>query len=127
MKAFKHKNKGMRITYAQALNYKPVKNDQVTESRLATGELLLIYPEQIRPWLTRLLRRFGGPYKTVRTKKIQLDTLGTDVWDMMDGHRSVQHVIHRFADKYQLHPKEAEVAVTRYIRDLGKRGLIGLM
>ena len=31
-----------------------------------------------------------------------------------------------FSRKYQLHPKEAELSVTLFIRELGKRGIIGL-
>jgi hypothetical protein len=58
-------------------------------------------------------------------KKLHLDEMGTAVWDLMDGRRSVRRVIQGFATKYQLHLKEAEVAVTRFLRELGKRGLIG--
>jgi hypothetical protein len=126
MRAFKRKNRDVHLTRAEALTCTPVKNTRVGEARLETGEVLLTYPVRIRPWIANLIRRFGWGIKRVQSKKLHLDELGTAVWDLMDGRRSVRQVIQRFAKRYQLHPREAEVAVTRFLRELGKRGLIGL-
>jgi len=126
MRAFRRRGRGVQVTRAAALKSTPVKNIHVEEERLETGEVLLTYPVTIRPWVASLARRLGGDANRVQLKKIHLCELGTAVWDLMDGRRSVRQVIQRFARKYQLHPKEAEVAVTRYLRELGKRGLIGL-
>jgi hypothetical protein len=126
MRAFRRKGKGVQITREAALKSTPVKNAQVKEERLETGEVLLTYPITIRPWIAGLIRRFGGNANRVELKKLHLDELGTAVWDLMDGRRSVRRVIKGFAGKYQLHIKEAEVAVTRFLRELGRRGLIGL-
>lgn len=126
MRVFRTKNRGLHLTRAEALACTPVKNAQITEARLETGEVLLTYPVRIRPWIAKLIRRFGGGINRVQSKKLHLDELGTAVWDLMDGTRSVRQIIQRFATRYQLHPREAEVAVTRFLRTLGKRGLIGL-
>jgi len=126
MRAFKRKNRDVHLTRAEALTCTPVKNTRVGEARLETGEVLLTYPVRIRPWIANLIRRFGWGLKRVQSKKLHLDELGTAAWDLMDGRRSVRQIIQRFAKRYQLHPKEAEVAVTRFLRELGKRGLIGL-
>ena len=126
MNVFKKKNKSPGITRAEALECKPVKNNMIKETRLETGEVLLAYPVVMRPWIESLMRRLGGSVAGPKTKKLQLDELGTAVWELIDGNQSVQQVIQRFAQKYQLHAREAEVAVTRFLRDLGKRGLIGL-
>lgn len=125
MRAFRTKGKGVQITRAEALKSTPVKNMAVEEERLETGEVVLTYPVTIRPWMAGLIRRFGGDTSRVQLKKLRLDELGTAVWDLMDGKRSVRRVIQGFAGKYQLHIKEAEVAVTRFLRELGRRGLIG--
>jgi hypothetical protein len=61
-----------------------------------------------------------------RSGKLQLDILGSAVWDLLDGKRSLQRVATVFAVEHQLEPEEAEVAVTQFIRELGRRGLIGL-
>ena len=74
----------------------------------------------------KLASRFGQNKDQNFEKKIQLDELGTIVWDMIDGNRSVQQIIEEFSEKYRVHLKEAEVAVTSFIKTLGKRELIGL-
>jgi hypothetical protein len=126
MNVYKKKHKGPGITRTEALECKPVKNNEIKETRLETGEVLLVYPVVMRPWVENLVRRLGGTVSGQKTKKLQLDELGTAVWGLIDGKHSVQQVIQRFAKKYQLHSREAEVAVTRFLRDLGKRGIIGL-
>jgi hypothetical protein len=126
MKAFKKKPHSVDMARKESLAYTPVKNVQVTEKRLETGDVLLTYPAEVRPWFAGLVRRLGGPSGKTYTKKIQLDTLGTAVWEMMDGKRTVRQLIRKFAKHHQLHTREAEVAVTQFIRDLGKRGVIGL-
>jgi hypothetical protein len=126
MRVFKKKPKGPKISRAEALNRIPVKNIQITEDRLETGEVLIGYPVTVRPFFASLVKRFGGPEEQVQTKKLQLDTLGSSVWDLLDGKRSVRQLIQIFSETHQLQPREAEVAVTQFIRELGRRGLIGL-
>lgn len=111
---------------AEALKRVPVKNDVVRTSRDESGDILIEYPVKPRRWIAGLIRRFGGPEDAVHTKKLQLDELGTVVWDLIDGQRPVKEMVKMFVKRYQLHPKEAEVSVTQFIRELGRRGLIGL-
>jgi Coenzyme PQQ synthesis protein D (PqqD) len=126
MRVFKKKSGNVSMTRAEALKFKPVKSNRVRENRLETGEVILTYPIDIRPWIDRIVKRFGGKASTAVDRKLQLDELGTAVWEQIDGERSVKQVIQWFAKKYQLHTKEAEVSVSRFLRELGKRGLIGL-
>lgn len=126
MSVVKRKNKALGLTRAQALKCTPIKNIRVKATRLDTGEVLLTYPITIRPWIRALARRFGRDVNRVQLKKLQLDELGTAVWDLMDGKCPVRQIIKRFVKRYHLQTREAEVAVTRFIRMLGKRGLIGL-
>jgi len=115
------------LTRAQAMACIPVKAGHVRESRLESGEILLAYPDHKQPWFTRIIQRLGRPDGSkVRIKKLQLDALGTSVWGLLDGQRSVQQIIELFAGKYRLHPKEAEVSVSQFLRELGRRDLIGL-
>ncbi|UCH21612.1 MAG: PqqD family protein [Deltaproteobacteria bacterium] len=115
-----------QISRIEALKCTPIKNVHVKETRLENGAVLLTYPVAMRPWITGLIRRFGGHSERTFTRKLQLDDLGTHVWDLIDGINTVQKVIQRFAEKYQFHLKEAEVSVTRFLRELGRRGIIGL-
>jgi len=52
--------------------------------------------------------------------------VGTSVWDLVDGKRSVRMIIQIFAKAHRLENREAEVSVTSFIRQLGQRGLLGL-
>jgi hypothetical protein len=126
MKVFRKKSRDKQVSHSESMNCVPVKNLQAQETRGETGLVLLCYPVEIRPWIAGWIRRFGGATEGVRTKKLQLDKLGTTVWDMLDGKRTVGQVIQSFTAMQRLHPKEAAVAVTLFLRELGKRGLIGL-
>jgi hypothetical protein len=127
MKVFKNKPVANRMTRSEALAFKPVKSQQVSETRLETGEVLIEYPLAVRPLIAAVARRLGkSPQDLVQTKKLQLDALGTSVWDLVDGNHSVRRMIKIFAETHRLENREAEVSVTRFIRELGKRGLLGL-
>jgi len=126
MRSAKRPTSKLSVTRSEALDCRPVKNGQVAEHRLDSGQVLLDYPEVMKPWLAALVRRLGGNADRVRMRKLQLDVLGTMVWDHIDGRRSVRQIARIFAAVHQLQRREAEMAVTRFLRDLGRRGLIGL-
>ena len=127
IKVFKKNPGAGRMTRQEALAYKPVKSSQVTETRLETGEVVLEYPLAVRPLVAAVARRLGKSQEDlIQIKKLQLDVLGTSVWDLVDGKRSVRRMIQIFADTHRLEKKEAEVSVTQFIRELGRRGLLGL-
>lgn len=111
----------------QALACIPLKNGAVHELQRDTAGLLLAYPAPALPRLARLLRRLGvRPPLAPQPRRLQLDTLGAAVWDLLDGERSVAEVSSRFAGRFQLHPREAEVSVSLFLRELGRRGMIAL-
>jgi len=126
MRRFNTKNKGGVPSREEALECTPVKNDRVEESRLENGELQLSYPVTTRPWLAGFFRRMGRKSEGTYLKKLQLDALGTEVWELLDGGTRVRDVIRQFAARHRLQQREAELSVTRFLRELGKRGLIGL-
>jgi hypothetical protein len=126
MRLFKKKPKGPAISRAAALDRIPVKNRQISEERLETGEVLIRYPVIMRPFFAGLAKRFGGQEVQTRMKKLQLDELGSSAWNLMDGNRSVRQLVKMFAETHQLETREAEVSVTQFIRELGRRGLIAM-
>ena len=126
MRVFRQKKREPDVSRSEAMSCIPVKNREAGETRDEAGRALLSYPVAMRPWVARWFRRFGVSSPEIQRKKLELDELGTAVWDLLDGQRSVAQVIQRFTDLQQLHPKEASVAVTLFLRELGKRGLIGL-
>jgi len=126
MRVFEKKRKKPQINRAEALKCTPVISAKVVEDRLESGAVIIRYPVTIRPFFATWVKRFGGPDNYIQTKELQLDELGSAVWDLLDGKRSVRQLIQIFAETHQLQFREAEVAVTQFIRELGKRGLIGL-
>ncbi|MGW8301425.1 MAG: PqqD family protein [Desulfobacterales bacterium] len=126
MRVFKKKPKAPSISRTEALDRIPVKNRQISENRLETGEIVIGYPVTMRPLFAGLAKRFGGQEVRTQIKKLQLDELGTSVWNLMDGHRSVRQLVKMFAETHQLETREAEVSVTQFVRELGRRGLIGM-
>jgi hypothetical protein len=126
MRRFNAKKKGGIPSREEALECTPVKNDRVEESRLDNGELQLAYPVMSRSWLDGFVRLLGVRPNRSYLKRLQLDALGTEVWELMDGGTRVREVIRLFAARHRLQHREAELAVTRFMRELGKRGLIGL-
>ncbi|MBC8394426.1 MAG: PqqD family protein [Deltaproteobacteria bacterium] len=126
MKVSNPKNTDARLPRTDALQFTPVKNIEVTAVRLESGVVLLSYPMKFRPWFGSIIRRLGRGSNKTWTKKVELDDLGTAVWDLIDGKLTVGQLIQKFAEKYQLHSKEAEVAVTQFLRELGRRGIIGM-
>jgi len=126
MKVFRKKAAVSHLSRRQALEYRPVKSCQISELRLESGEVVIEYPLSVRPWIAAVAKRLGGSQNRKQTKKLQLDAMGTSVWDLVDGKRSVRMIIQIFAKAHRLENREAEVSVTSFIRQLGQRGLLGL-
>lgn len=126
MKELKPKSQATPLSRAEALSHRPVRNPEAREEALDTGEVMIVYPVRVRPWFVRVAQRFGWDSDKPIIKKLQLDELGTATWKLMDGNRTVQQIVREFAARYQLQSKEAEISVTAFIRELGKRGIIGL-
>ena len=91
---------------------------QVTKQNLVR----ISYPAAFAPWITRLV-----PVTfTLPTRTLELDSMGSFVWNLIDGKASVQDLARHVADHYACHPAEAEQAVAAFIRQLGQRGILGL-
>lgn len=113
------------MTRGEAMACKPVKNRDIDETRMENGQIMLSYPLRLKPLFADVAKRFGmWKDGSPPIKRLELDEMGTLVWDMIDGKNSVRKIAEKFAAKYQVLPREAEVATASFLRDLGKRGLI---
>ncbi len=110
----------------EALGAVPVKNRYVREARLENGVVVLHYPVSAPPWVVRIARWIGKDPGAPREGRLQLDALGTAVWGLIDGRRPVREIAAAFAAAHQLEPREAQTAVAHFMRQLGRRGLVGL-
>jgi len=132
MQWFKHRKlsevelAGGPSSRSEALAYYPEKSSEVLEVELETGEIVLTYPLVLRPWFLNLARRVGLRSKEPLTRKLQLDAMGSLTWTLLDGKHTVQDLVNHACHRYKLNKREAEVAMTGFLRELGRRGLIGL-
>mgnify|MGYP000082527924 FL=1 len=126
MGLFKKKAAVPRLSRDEALRCVPVKSEAIQASRTAEDVIRLRYPLVLKPWIAELARRFSNSPAAPPARQLELDELGSLTWDLIDGHRSVGDIVKQFARQTQVHPKEAETAVTQFLRELGRRGIIGM-
>lgn len=109
----------------ESLQCVPVKNPELQEQE-TNGELRLTYAVRVKPWFSRVFKTVAGRENDTIDRKLQLDTLGTSVWRMIDGVRNVDDIIRLFQDDHKLNRREAEISVSSFLKELGKRGLIAM-
>lgn len=125
MRLFKKKQPAAQPTRTEALRCIPEKTASATCRVLDNGDILIEYPLTIRPFFLQLAERFQ-PQGASRlpTRKLQLDRLGSMVWQMVDGGKDVGTIVQEFSRASGLTLHEAEISVTAFFRQLGRRGLI---
>ena len=107
----------------EALAARPVRNPEVSYMQQENGEIAITLRRR-DDLLTRLLSLL---FVVSKEKQIVLDGVGSDVWELCDGEHTVEDLIERIASKYKLERREAEVSLTNYLRQLGRRRLIGIL
>ncbi len=109
---------------SEALACVPVIMPQAQWVKQENGDILVEYPFVAKPLLQAIFNRFNGANQQKLTRKLQLDGLGSQVWAAIDGEKSVAELIRDFAESSTMSMQEAELSVTTFLRELGKRGLI---
>lgn len=75
-------------------------------------------------------RRIGFSGKLARSigrrdaKTYELDSVGSFVWNLIDGANNVEAITHRLRAKYRLSRLETEVSLIEFLRLMEQRGLI---
>jgi hypothetical protein len=60
-------------------------------------------------------------------RRVQLDGPGSSVLDLCDGQRTVEQIIETFARDNRLTFREGQLAVTQFLRELVRRGMVVLV
>ncbi len=106
----------------QALQAIPVPSADIRLQITPQGFVRISYPLQLKPWITRFFpRNISLPMRT-----LELDSMGSFVWSNIDGKKSVLELAERVREHYQCHRLEAEHSVAEFVRQLGRRGILGL-
>jgi hypothetical protein len=124
MKLFRSEKKNPPMDRTESLSCIPCHLPELSWKRLANGEVRIEYPLNINPFFLQIARRFQKEKTVQPTKKLQLDELGSALWCMIDGKKSVKSLIVEFAKIKKFSIQEAEQSVTTFLRELGKRGII---
>jgi len=109
-----------------SLDCVPVKNPELVEHEQEDGDLCLTYPVRVKPWFQGIFKTVSRRQSDILERKLQLDSLGTSVWMMIDGRKSVKDIILAFQTEHKLNRREAEMSVSAFMKQLGKRGLLAM-
>jgi hypothetical protein len=73
-------------------------------------------------WLARLLRwLIARPLK----RRIELDEIGSLVWQLCDGQHTVGDIAEELIRRYRLMRREAITSLAEFLSQLRRRGLVG--
>ena len=122
----KNRKTEKQLGRADALSCVPEKNRMVKETVLESGDLILSCPQVYKPFFQKIRSLIGQSSDKTYIRKIELDQLGRDVWEMIDGKKDVNTIVREFADRHSVHVREAEMSVTLFMKSLGEKGLIGI-
>ena len=70
---------------------------------------------------------FSGFFREPTERKIILDAVGSFVWELMDGERTVGEIAERVSERFKLHRREAQTSLLAYLQMLASKGLIALI
>lgn len=116
-----------RLSRDQALGATPVPVPVIRSEPAADGGLrlwLAATPPRWRSWLRFGRGNGGGESPGVRA--VELDCMGREVYGACDGTVTVRDIVGRFSRAHRLGPAEAELAVTRFMQLLVRRGVIAM-
>lgn len=110
------------LSRKQSMASMPIRNPMLKVETDDDGIVHLSIPRKDAWWVKLLSRVFYVP----KRRKLALDELGSCVWELCDGETTVRSLIDKFCKKYKLNRKEAEVSMVTYLKQLAKKGLIGI-
>jgi len=127
----KEKPKGPGMPRSDFLKVRPVRNPQIEWDKKDDGNIVLRIP--IKQEAARkkgiskvLVKVFPEP--NVKEKKVQLDKVGSFVWELFDSNTTVEQIVNALnKPPYKMIPREAEITLRLYFEQLAKRGLIGFL
>lgn len=116
-----------RVSRNQVLGAQPVRNPAVEWERKVWREdgpsvVLLRIPRRSDRWGNLVARAFQLP----DFRKVELDEMGSDVWEMCDGKADVDVITREICSRYHLNRRQGETSVTAYLRMLAERRFLAL-
>lgn len=116
------KKKVPKLTRRDVLDSRPIRNTQIQWETGEQGEVRITLPLKKTWWAKFLSTILLAPKKKILT----LDKLGTKVWNLCDGTKSVEEIINILCRDLNMNRKEIETSLLYYLKQLASKGLIGL-
>ncbi len=107
----------------QAFEARPVRNPQL-KWRVNDQDCVEVVVPRRKDLFGRTM---GFLFFVPQSRPVILDEVGTRVWHLCDGERTVQQIARVLCDEYKLGRREVEASLTEYLRTLGKRGMVGFL
>ena len=114
------------ITRIQQLSALPIRNPVVVwekgEDKNAGLALLRIprKPGKFADWTAKMMR-------LPEYRKLELDEIGTDVWELCDGQHSIEQVTIAIVTKYKLNRRQSEASVLAFLKMMAERKLVAVL
>lgn len=109
-------------TRRDLLALKPVRNP-ILEWNDEDGHVVLTI-RRAKDWKTRVVLIFT---QVPEERRVVLDPIGTHVWRMLDGATTFDTIARSLAKEFKLMPREAELSLQQFFKELGQRGYIVFM
>lgn len=111
------------VSWRSMLQATPLRNVAVTVTESHAGTVCIDVPLKPQRWMVPPISWILQPSGK---RTVQLDAIGTEIWQLCDGQHTVEEIIDDFAQRYALTFHEARTAVTEYIKSLIKRGVLAI-
>jgi len=107
------------ISRTAAMTARPVQAPPVKTER--KDDKLYVTVQFERPGWQRML----GADRFCR-KTFGLDTYGEEVYEACNGKTTVKHIVKKFSKKHHLSTQEASLSVSKFMKTLMMKGLVGM-
>jgi len=125
----KKKPEGPVIPRSDFLRLKPVRNPSLGWKKNEKGEIQLLIPirqDSVKKGVSgKVFSKLAPP--PPKERKIQLDKVGSTVWELCDGSKTIKEIVDALYEKYKMMQTEAEISLNAYFQQLTKRGLVGFI
>lgn len=109
-------------TYSDLLDAVPLVNPDSDSEPLSDGGLYVTFRVRVSAFRRAPFKWFAKdrPFRYRR----QLDRVGREIWEMMDGRTRMEIIFERFADNHRLSFHEARLAVMTFLKSLTEIGAV---
>ncbi len=102
---------------------RPLRNANLNFDKKEDGTVVLRIPLEARGGMYKLL---GKVSQSQAEKEVELEEIGSFVWNLCDGKHSCEGIASKLKDKYKLTKPEAEASLISFLETLARRGYVAL-